>query len=298
MKQFLFLILVLAFQFVKAQAPDPDFNDKMALSESRILLKSAAFAESDDYSSFDLIYQRLDFSVDPAISYISGSVYSLAKMLESNVSQIRFDLADEMTVDSVWYNDNMIHFVHSGNKISIELPAPLPKDSIVSVQIYYRGAPPKTGFDSFTVTKHSNVPVLWTLSEPYGARDWWPCKQSLADKIDSMDVFVTCPQQYKAASNGKLLSDAVSGAFRTAHWKHRFPIATYLVGIAVTNYEAYSNFLEMGDGSNIEVLNYVYPEYLTQAKTSGENILSILSLYNSKFITYPVCFRKIWARAI
>ncbi|MFA5329228.1 MAG: M1 family aminopeptidase [Prolixibacteraceae bacterium] len=292
MKQFLLLILVLAFQFVQAQAPDPDFNDKMAKSESRFQQKSAAFTEADDYSGFDLIYQRLDFSVDPAVNYISGSVYSLAKILENNVVQIRFDLADGMTVDSVWYNDSKIGFLHSGDKISIELPESLPKDSIVSVQVFYRGAPQKTGFESFTVTKHSDVPVLWTLSEPYGARDWWPCKQSLADKIDSLDVFVTCPLQYKTASNGKLISDVASGSLRTAHWKHRFPIATYLVGIAVTNYEAYSNFLDMDDGSKIEVLNYVYPEYLNQAKTSEENILNILALYNSKFITYPFASEK------
>ncbi|MBK9454408.1 MAG: hypothetical protein IPO24_01910 [Bacteroidetes bacterium] len=47
--------------------------------------------------------------------------------------------------------------------------------------------------------------VIWTLSEPYGASDWWPCKQTLNDKIDSIDVFVTSPELYKVGGPGLLM---------------------------------------------------------------------------------------------
>lgn len=287
MKQLIVLILFFAFQGAQAQAPDPDFTEKIAVNEAVTHAKSASFAESDDFANSDLIYQRLVFSVDPAVNFISGSVFSLVKLLEDGVSQVRFDLVDAMTVDSVWFNQRKIEFQHAADKISIGLPGPILKDSIVSVQVFYRGAPPLTGFGSFTVTTHQNEPILWTLSEPYGAKDWWPCKQSLADKIDSLDIFITCPQPYKAASNGKLISDEVSDTLRTAHWKHRYPIATYLVGIAVTNYETYSYSLDVPDGGKIEILNYMYPENLDMASSSSENVLHILSFYNSKFITYP-----------
>jgi len=148
-------------------------------------------------------------------------------------------------------------------------------------------------YDSlFVVSTHNSVPVMWTLSEPYGARDWWPCKESLSDKIDSMDFYITNPPQYRAACNGKLISDDTVNNKRTAHWQHRYPIATYLVGIAVTNYEAYSDYLDLPDGKKIEVLNYVYPEYLIQAKTNSANTLNILAFYNSKFIRYPFAAEK------
>jgi len=145
---------------------------------------------------------------------------------------------------------------------------------------------------SFVASTHNTDPIIWTLSEPYGAKDWWPCKESLADKIDSIDVYITCPQQYKAASNGKLVEDKVSGQNRTAHWSHRFPIATYLIGIAVTNYQTYSDFLDISNGKKIEVLNYVYPEYLNTAKSKSTDILNILSFYNTKFMTYPFASEK------
>lgn len=292
MKNLIFLILALAVQLVRAQAPDPDFNDKAAFNDSRVYQKSAGFTESTGYASTDVIYQRLNFTVDPAVNYISGSVFSSVKFLKDGVAQIQFDLTDGMTVDSVQYNQKKITFEHSANKINIALTSLPGKNTIGSVEIFYHGAPLQNGMGSFVSSKHNTDPIIWTLSEPYGAKDWWPCKESLSDKIDSIDVYITCPQQYRAASNGKLVEDKVSGQNRTAHWSHRYPIATYLVGIAVTNYQTYSDFLDLSNGKKIEVLNYVYPEYLNTAKSKSAETLNILSFYNTKFITYPFASEK------
>ena len=292
MKKLAFLILVLAFQFVRAQAPDPDFNDKAASNDSRIYQKSAGFTESADYASTDVFYQRLNFTVDPAVNYISGSVFSSVKFLKDNISQIQFDLTDGMTVDSVQYNQKRIAFQHLANKINIALPSIANKNTIGSVEDIYHGAPLQNGMGSFVSSTHNAIPIIWTLSEPYGAKDWWPCKESLVDKIDSIDVYITCPQQYRAASNGKLVEDKISGQNRTAHWSHRYPIATYLIGIAVTNYQTYSDFLDLPNSKKMEVLNYVYPEYLNTAKSKSAETLNILAFYNSKFINYPFASEK------
>ena len=40
----------------------------------------------------------------------------------------------------------------------------------------------------------SGRPVAWTLSEPYGARAWWPGKDHPSDKPDSARVTVTVPE--------------------------------------------------------------------------------------------------------
>lgn len=292
MKKLIFLILLFAFQQVQAQAPDPDFNDKAALAEAHFRQKSASFVESDDIFAFDVVYQKLNFTVDPAVCFISGSVFSSIKFMKDDVALIRFDLADVMVVDSIQYNQKKIAFQHSADKINIMLPTSAKKYTMGSVEIFYHGSPPQPGSESFMATTHSNNPIIWTLSEPYGAKEWWPCKESLADKIDSLDVFITCPNQYKAASNGKLISDQVIGTSRTAHWSHHFPIATYLIAIAVTNYKTYSDFLALPSGKEIEVLNYVYPEYLVTAKSKSADILNILDFYNSKFITYPFASEK------
>ncbi len=292
MNKLIILILIFAFQFGWAQFPDPDFNDKMAFSEGRSYLKSASFIESADYASYDLVYQQLNFEVDPAVNYISGSVLSKVKFLKENTMEIHFDLASALIVDSVHFEGNAIVFQHQSNKIGITLSANIQQYSFRQVEVFYHGSPPETGFGSFIVSKHQNTPILWTLSEPYGARDWWPCKESLADKIDSIDVYITCPSQYKAASNGKLISDEVAGEKRTAHWEHRYPIATYLIGIAVTNYETYSDFLDLPEGKRIEILNYIYPEYLATAKSKANETSNIMKYFSSRFIIYPFADEK------
>lgn len=292
MKKLTFLILLFAVRVAEAQAPDPYFNDKTALTERQAYQKLASFTESDDYADYDLLYQQMRFNVDPAAAFISGSVYSSVKFLKDQISTVRFDLNDNMTVDSISCNHETATFQHSGDKIRIDLPQAMNAGSFSEFEVFYHGAPIKDGFGSFTNSSHNNVPLLWTLSEPYGAKVWWPCKQSLADKIDSMDVYITCPERYEAASNGKLISDEVTDTLRTAHWQHRYPIATYLVGIAVTNYETFSGFLTLPDGKSIELLNYVFPEYLATAQSMFSETFDIMDFYNKKFITYPFAKEK------
>jgi aminopeptidase N len=106
--------------------------------------------------------------------------------------------------------------------------------------------PSSAGQTSFVVTKHVGVPVMWTLSEPYGSRDWWPCKNGLNDKADSVDVQVTVPEAYQTSSNGVPVAEVVQGGFRTTWWKHRYPIASYLVAISATNFVVQADTVALG----------------------------------------------------
>ena len=58
------MFLILAVKYSFAQAPDPDFTDKMAWNEGQSRIKSATFIESADYASYDLVYQQLKFDVE------------------------------------------------------------------------------------------------------------------------------------------------------------------------------------------------------------------------------------------
>ncbi len=291
----LLLIFLITITFLKtafAQQPDPDFLVKTARNESRNFLQKKAFKENQNYGLYDLVYQRMEWQVDPAVRYIKGNVTSYFKSKTIDFSEIVFDLQEDMTVDSIISNTKKINFRSEQNKLIIPLENNLQENQMDSVTVYYQGIPSESGFGSFATETHAGTPVMWTLSEPYGAMEWWPCKQSLSDKIDSIDVIVTCPEMYKTASNGILVSDTVKGFSREMHWKHRYPIATYLVAIAVTNYATYSDFLEMNDGRKIEILNYVYPENLAKAKEETPRTLEIMQLYNQIIGEYPFAREK------
>ena len=112
------------------------------------------------------------------------------------------------------------------------------------------------------------------------------------DKIDSMDVFITTPLDQLAAGNGKLMSITEIDGKLVHHWRHRHPIVSYLVALAVTNYEAYSDFVYLTNGDSIEILNYVYPENLDQIKDATKSSIDIMTLFNDLVGTYPYADEK------
>jgi aminopeptidase N len=290
--------LLLVFFFLvngsQAQQPEITYPDNVAEYEAAQHRRIAGFDEWQNYASYDLIYQRMEWLIDPAVRYISGKITSHIKSLSDELTQIEFDLDSALVVDSVWHAGTDMDFSHTGNKLILHFTEPLPEEGIDSVAVFYQGEPASSGFGSFTQAVHGpeNVPILWTLSEPYGAMEWWPCKQSLSDKIDSIDVIVTTPEPYRTASNGILVSETVTDSLRTMHWKHRHPITTYLVAIAVTNYVDYSDYLDLGDGRQIEILNFVYPESLEYAKERTPVTVEIMKIFNNLFGEYPFADEK------
>ncbi|HSH18991.1 MAG TPA: M1 family aminopeptidase [Draconibacterium sp.] len=275
-----------------AQQPDPNFTDKIAFQDRAKFLLKSGFKESQNYSDFDLVYQRMEWEINPNVRYIKGSVISYFTSQVENLTEIEFDLNDTMRVDSVIQHNQNIEFTHEANKLMIKLAEPLKKLQLDSLQVYYEGEPAINGFGAFTKSDHNGIPIIWTLSEPYGAMEWWPCKQSLVDKIDSIDIFVTTPEIFRTASNGVVVSDTVKNGFRKMHWKHRHPIATYLVAIATTNYATYSDWLDLEDGRKIEILNYVYPENLEKAKGETPVTAEFIVLFNNLIGEYPFANEK------
>lgn len=285
------LFSILTFS-IFAQKPELDFFDKIALQERSHFIKTLSFVESQSYGQTDVIYQRMEWEIDPNVLYIKGAVTTYFKSKIQNLAEIEFDLHSSMLVDSVVQSNQKISFLQKDNKIVIQLATTLQKEQVDSVTVFYEGEPSNTGFGAFSKTMHGNIPNIWTLSEPYGAMKWWPCKQSLTDKIDSIDIIVTSPNSFRTASIGILVSETISNEMRKMHWKHRFPIATYLVAISVTNYSSYSDYLELEDGRQIEILNYVYPEDLLSAKEQTPITTEIMKLFNELIGEYPFANEK------
>jgi aminopeptidase N len=285
----LFLVIPLILQ---AQNPSTELIDKIGRTEATSYLKSTLFTENYHYADYDLIYQRMEWTIDPSVKYISGAVTSYIVGKVSILDTISFDLHQVLLVDSVKSHYKNLVFQHEGNKVNIIPERPIGLSETDSLTIFYHGIPDASGFGSFVQTDHNGTPVIWTLSEPYGAMEWWPNKQSLSDKIDSIDIVVTCPEMYRTASNGVLVSEAVKNGVRTMVWKHRHPIASYLVAIGVTNYAEYSDSLKLNDGKSIRIQNFVYPEYLNYATLNTPQTIEIMALYNRLFGLYPFADEK------
>lgn len=248
---------------------------------------------SNPYSNeTDITYQKIIWTIDPAVNFIEGVIEYTFKSKIEGLDKFALDLSNNHEVIEARIDNLQLEVNHTDDLVIIQLPAPLQLNESISLTVSYEGVPPSNGFGSFIQSSHDGAPIIWTLSEPYGVKDWWPGKQDLIDKIDSMDVYIHTPPEQLAAGNGSLESIEKSDKRWIHHWKHRYPIASYLVALAVTNYTAYSNKLPIAPGDSIEILNYVYPENLTQIMTQTPRTVEIMSIFNDLFGLYPFASEK------
>lgn len=245
-------------------------------------------------ANLDVKHYRCEWKIDPRKRYINGKVRIDFQVKADTASLILIDLVSALTIDSVKFRNAKIpNGLVNNQQRWLKLPNLLLVNQLDSVSIFYKGIPDNSGFGAFNKQNHAGVPILWTMSCPYAARDWWPCKQDLMDKADSVDLIITTPQQYRAAGNGLLVSEIQSDTNKVYHWKHKYPIATYLIATAVTNYSAFTHKVHLNSqaaGDSMPVVNFVYPESFNSAKTQTLNVLRILQFYDSLVAPYP--FRK------
>lgn len=287
------LIVGLAFMtFVSFSQTD---LESIAKSEQSRYEKKLLFKKSLLTESYDVIYQRLELDINMDRRWVSGKVTTSFKPLKPAFNLLQFDLEDYLIVDSVTSKNKKLSFTHTNKLLTIQLSASVGIGNLDSVSVYYKGNPGLNNpYNSFFWDAHNQAdphPIVSTLSEPYGAKGWWPCKESLSDKIDSLDVVVTVKKGNKAASNGILIVEKqINDSQELYHWRHRYPIATYLVGVAVTNYVVYSDYVVYPGKDTMPIVNYVYPESEAEFRTKSPATAKFMHLFDSLFGEYP--FKK------
>lgn len=291
MKYFVLLLVCLSTITFKLYGQQTELSH-ISFAEKNYFTKSQRQSSAILPNNYDLKYCSMHWSVDPAVKYISGNIYYLFYHIDS-INEFRLELSDSLVADSVLMNGILLGFTQGNNQLAIVFNQYLQAGGLDSLSVYYHGVPPETGFGSFAAETHgaNNTPVLWTLSEPYGARDWWPTKQDLNDKIDSIDIYVEAPSVYQVAANGLLINESINGSSKITHWKHKYPIASYLVAFAVSDYTIFTNQATLSTG-NLNVTNYVYPENLNDAQIGVSEMINHLVYFDSLFVPYPFMNEK------
>jgi hypothetical protein len=248
---------------------------------------------------YDIVYHRISIRVDPGTSAAisNGSVTTYFKTTIASVNKIGFDLNQSMVLDSVVYHGATLiaaSSTHALNALIIKLPGSIAvTGTLDSISVNYHGtpiapgSPVPSGYNFSLASK-----AIYTLGEAFTGSTWWPCHDSLTDKIDSVDLIVTTPSAYRAAGNG-LGTETISGINRICMWKTRYRIAAYLVNFAVGNYVDYKYNITTG-GKTLPVHNYLYAADTTSSyKTAVNFIQTMLPVYVSLFNSdYPFLDEK------
>jgi aminopeptidase N len=241
----------------------------------------------------DVTYYRLNLTILPTDPVVRGSVAASARTTIDQPRLLTYDLANTMTVDSVSFNGAPASFSQQSATVTIRIDSTTHVGDIVTTEIFYHGTPRPTGLGSFINSSDNGHPWIWSLSEPYGARDWWPCKDSPDDKADSADIVITTDSSELVGSNGALAALSINGnGTKSWHWKERYPIATYLISVAIGPYAQFSLWFHASPADSLQILNYVLPESLASARIGLARAVDGLALFSKLFGAYPFSAEK------
>ncbi len=288
--------LLLAFVAISltsvAQRFSPAELMRVVESEKSSAQKAMSGKASQQTLNYDIKYHLLEWKVNPNIYQISGAVTTRFSALDT-MQEIFFDLDTFMTVDSVIFHGMSIPFTHQvDGMLKCDFPGTLAAGTIDEITVHYHGFPGPNGGFYRTFNIYGNWEI-WTLSEPYSSSGWWPCKENLTDKIDSLDIFITVPEGNRAGSLGLLVEEIpdTAGNTVTYHWKHRYPVVTYLISIAVTKYASVESYVHF-DTDSLLMLQYAYPQDSGMAVAILDNLQRIFEVFDSLFIPYPFMNEK------
>jgi len=288
------ILIFISFSILYSQNP----SDK-SIETCGHVLSAAKWLNTEstltvNQEKIDVTYYRIDLNIDIDAEEIDGSVLVNGWIGMDQPDSIELDFADEMIVDSVKFYGELCPFVHESDYLKVPAPeTTIPEGYSFSVEVFYHGTPPYTGFGAFNFDTHANIDHIWTLSEPYGARDWWPCKDDPSDKADSVDIIITVPEEQIVASNGILVSETNVGNERKQyHWQETYPICTYLISVTTYPYTVWQDEYIAMNGDTLPLNYYVYPDHYESVYDNYLLTNDMMEVFAQRFGEYPFMGEK------
>lgn len=291
------LMSILFLSQVNAQDEQATSCSKRDAFKNKQQIKSASLSEPQiaETEKYDVHFYSLDLAMTNTVTTVSGTAQIHAKANVSLDSAL-FELFPTLTISQVRVNGTPV--TYSRNASAVKAPVNALSGQTFVIAIDYNGTPPTAATNPLGGSGMTNASspswgnqVTWSLSEPFSAYEWWPCKQSLKDKADSCAVKVTVPNACKAGSNGILENVVDLGNGTTRYeWKHRYPIDYYLISVAVAQYVDYSVYANpVGAPAPILIQNYVYnnPNTLNNFQADIDETADFLELFSELYGLYP-----------
>lgn len=249
---------------------------------------------------FDVLHYELDLRVTPDSSWVGGTVRARLVALEA-LGSVVLDLLDNMVVEDVRYDGAAAAWTHEGDTLAVAVPggALAPGDS-ATVAVDYHGFPVREGFVGYRVTVFNDddffpdptQPVLMTLSEPDGARSWWPCHDNPYDAA-TFDFALTLPDSFQLGLPGTEVERTVwpNGWRRQRHTLGQ-PVPAYLLSIAAAKYASWRDSTTVhrwpgGEPVVLPIEHFVAPTLEAAGRNSWQNTGKVLNWLEQEFGPYP-----------
>ena len=196
-------------------------------------------------------------------------------------------------------------FVHDADSLVIELATTLTPMDTVEVFVEFDGAPIRPQGVGYGYVRRllrdenfvpdPDQPVLCTLSEPSGARTWWPCHDHPFDNA-TITLTTIGPSAFRLAAPGNLILDEdLGGGLRRQVADMPTPIPAYLVSLILADQELWTDSLTVDewhpDGSITQrdmLIEYYAPAPLVaDAKFTWDKTPLMITAFEQMFGPYP-----------
>ncbi len=245
-------------------------------------------------TGYDVQNYTLQLALRPDLARVSGSVTIEAVVTFNNLTTMSLDFIG-YEITQLMVNNVSATFKREEKKLVVNLPQILSFGTRFLLRISYEGEPvressPYVGFTDalgLSFVKNENI---YTLSEPDGARYWFPSNDHPRDKA-LFRFELTVPIDLTAVANGKLIDigteDVESlpggGNGRTFIWEHNYPMATYLALVAVGPFER----IDAVSPSGVPLRHYVTPNYREEFEMAVSITGEALDWMSGLFGAYP-----------
>ncbi len=258
-------------------------------------------------SAFDIKHYNLVLEVSNKNTEIAGAAVVVVEALRS-MDTIVLELQDALSVTDLFISDDIyspdftsrMAFGHKNDVIYMALDRNRSEGDMFAIKIVYEGdAGQNRGF--FAGISNAKDPnygfdVTYTLSEPHNAKDWFPAKQVLEDKIDSVRFRLECNKNLMVASNGTLMDiEEMGGNTHAFEWLTHYPMAYYLLSFAVADYRDLSFQAALSEeGDSVLVQNYIYNTQEVIADWEDEILETgpMITSFSQLLVDYPFANEK------
>ncbi len=187
-------------------------------------------------TGYDVQHYTIQMELDPIVTQIVATVGINAVVTEADLSQLWLDFVG-FDILSLQVNGDATPFERVDDKLHVMLSQPLAANASFTMLIQYEGTPVKESsryveFAPSIGMQFVNGETIYVLSEPDGARYWFPNNDHPRDKA-TFRFEISVPEGLTAVANGQLIDDQNN----TFIWEHNHPMASYLAIIAVGEYE-------------------------------------------------------------
>jgi aminopeptidase N len=255
----------------------------------------------------DLIHCDLNIEVVPGPNTLSGDNTMTVMSKVDGLTEFTFRLRSQFTIHSAVINGATPVVVTNPTTTTriATLDRPYNTNEVFTLRIEYSGVPVAIGsFGSIVYTTVSGQPQVQSLSEPYYAYTWWPCKDAnvgeAGDNSDkfTIDMSITAPANMASVGPGSLVGvDDLPGNRRRYNWSSAYPISTYLVFFASGVYNqwqtAYEYPLSGGGTGTMPVHFSIFPGNDTPAnRAAWEQCVQMMHTFRPLFGEYPFVEEK------